>query len=95
MYYETADPALPHAAGQGLAAPRRRTATQYWPRGCTALEKAVDRILMLHADHEQNLSTSTVLLAGEDEAVISSAERRSMNRLGHCLRFDTEQIEAG
>src|SRR5206468_8366558 len=27
------------------------------------LEKAVDRILMLHADHEQNASTSTVRLA--------------------------------
>jgi len=32
------------------------------------LEKAVDRILMLHADHEQNASTSTVRLAGSTGA---------------------------
>ena len=32
------------------------------------LEKAVDRILMLHADHEQNASTSTVRLAGSSGA---------------------------
>src|SRR5260221_1447419 len=32
------------------------------------LEKAVDRILMLHADHEQNASTSTVRLAGSSDA---------------------------
>ena len=28
------------------------------------LSKAIDRILILHADHEQNASTSTVRLAG-------------------------------
>src|SRR5204862_3603824 len=33
------------------------------------LEKAVDRILMLHADHEQNASTSTVRLAGSTGAI--------------------------
>ena len=32
------------------------------------LEKAIDRILMLHADHEQNASTSTVRLAGSSGA---------------------------
>jgi len=32
------------------------------------IEKAVDRILMLHADHEQNASTSTVRLAGSSGA---------------------------
>mgnify|MGYP003342204102 CR=1 FL=1 len=32
------------------------------------LEKAMDRILMLHADHEQNASTSTVRLAGSSGA---------------------------
>jgi hypothetical protein len=58
-------------------------------------EKAVGRILMRHADHEQNLSTSTVRLAGADEAGVSSAKRLSMDRLGHCLRCETEQIEAG
>jgi citrate synthase len=32
------------------------------------VEKAMDRILMLHADHEQNASTSTVRLAGSSGA---------------------------
>src|SRR5262244_1640619 len=32
------------------------------------IEKAIDRILMLHADHEQNASTSTVRLAGSSGA---------------------------
>jgi citrate synthase len=32
------------------------------------LAKAMDRILILHADHEQNASTSTVRLAGSSEA---------------------------
>ncbi|TXL76725.1 citrate (Si)-synthase [Vineibacter terrae] len=32
------------------------------------IEKAMDRILMLHADHEQNASTSTVRLAGSSGA---------------------------
>ena len=32
------------------------------------LEKAIDRIMMLHADHEQNASTSTVRLAGSSGA---------------------------
>lgn len=32
------------------------------------LEKAMDRIFMLHADHEQNASTSTVRLAGSSGA---------------------------
>ena len=32
------------------------------------IEKALDRILMLHADHEQNASTSTVRLAGSSGA---------------------------
>jgi citrate synthase len=34
----------------------------------TVLEKAMDRIMMLHADHEQNASTSTVRLAGSSGA---------------------------
>jgi citrate synthase len=33
-----------------------------------ALSKAMDRIMMLHADHEQNASTSTVRLAGSSGA---------------------------
>jgi len=33
-----------------------------------ALAKAMDRIMMLHADHEQNASTSTVRLAGSTGA---------------------------
>ena len=32
------------------------------------LERALDRIMILHADHEQNASTSTVRLAGSSEA---------------------------
>ncbi|MCB6180266.1 citrate (Si)-synthase, partial [Rhodobacter sp. Har01] len=32
------------------------------------LEKAMDRIMMLHVDHEQNASTSTVRLAGSSGA---------------------------
>ncbi|MEM9468968.1 MAG: citrate synthase [Pseudomonadota bacterium] len=32
------------------------------------LEKAMDRILILHADHEQNASTSTVRIAGSSQA---------------------------
>lgn len=32
------------------------------------LEKAMDKILILHADHEQNASTSTVRLAGSSQA---------------------------
>ena len=34
----------------------------------TAVEKAIDRILLLHADHEQNASTSTVRLTGSTGA---------------------------
>ncbi|XPE38312.1 citrate/2-methylcitrate synthase [Shigella flexneri] len=33
-----------------------------------ALERAMDRILILHADHEQNASTSTVRTAGSSGA---------------------------
>ena len=32
------------------------------------MERAMDRILILHADHEQNASTSTVRLAGSSQA---------------------------
>src|SRR5210317_328325 len=32
------------------------------------LARAMDRILMLHADHEQNASTSTVRIAGSSQA---------------------------
>ncbi len=32
------------------------------------LERAMDRILILHADHEQNASTSTVRTAGSSGA---------------------------
>ena len=32
------------------------------------LARALDRILILHADHEQNASTSTVRLAGSSQA---------------------------
>ncbi|APH56714.1 Citrate synthase [Granulibacter bethesdensis] len=37
-------------------------------KGNKVLERAMDRILILHADHEQNASTSTVRLAGSTGA---------------------------
>jgi citrate synthase len=40
------------------------------------LEKAVDRILMLHADHEQNASTSTVRLAGSSAGTENIMRRK-------------------
>jgi citrate synthase len=40
--------------------PRTMSSTRSWP--------AMDRIMMLHADHEQNASTSTVRLAGSSGA---------------------------
>jgi citrate synthase len=54
------------------------------------LEKAVDRILMLHADHEQNASTSTVRLAGL--AVGPEPRRRQRSRHQHAER-DRRQAE--
>src|SRR4030095_14945998 len=40
------------------------------------LERAMDRILMLHADHEQNASTSTVRLAGAAGGNALGSQRR-------------------
>ena len=40
------------------------------------LAKAMDRILILHADHEQNASTSTVRLAGSSGATSVRLHRR-------------------
>ena len=37
------------------------------------LAKALDRLLILHADHEQNASTSTVRLVGSTDATIFSS----------------------
>jgi citrate synthase len=37
-------------------------------RSTTVLVRALDRIFILHADHEQNASTSTVRLAGSSGA---------------------------
>ena len=42
-----------------------------------AVEKAMDRIFILHADHEQNASTSTVRLAGSSGAIPSPALPRA------------------
>ena len=39
------------------------------------LSRALDRIFILHADHEQNASTSTVRLAGSSGANPSPASR--------------------
>ena len=38
------------------------------PKVNPVLAKAMDRIFLLHADHEQNASTSTVRLAGSSGA---------------------------
>ncbi len=46
------------------------------------VEKAMDRILMLHADHEQNASTSTVRLAGSSGANRSPASPPASPRCG-------------
>jgi citrate synthase len=42
-----------------------------------AVEKAMDRIFILHADHEQNASTSTVRLAGSSAPIPSHASQRA------------------
>ncbi len=41
------------------------------------LARAMDRIFILHADHEQNASTSTVRLAGSSEPIHSPVSRRA------------------
>ena len=43
-----------------------------------AVAKAVDRIFTLHADHEQNASTSTVRLAGSTGAILTVPSSLSM-----------------
>jgi len=40
------------------------------------VSRALDRIFILHADHEQNASTSTVRMAGSSYATPSPAHRR-------------------
>jgi citrate synthase len=47
-----------------------------------AVEKAMDRIFILHADHEQNASTSTVRLAGSSGANPLPASRRASPACG-------------
>jgi len=44
------------------------------------IERALDRIFILHADHEQNASTSTVRLAGS-----SGAKSLCLHRCRYCL----------
>jgi citrate synthase len=45
------------------------------------IEKAMDRILMLHADHEQNASTSTVRLVGSTDANLFASVSAGINAL--------------
>jgi len=45
------------------------------------LSKALDRLLILHEDHEQNASTSTVRLVGSTEANIFSSVSAGINAL--------------
>ena len=46
-----------------------------------AVEKALDQLLILHADHEQNCSTSTVRLVGSSHASLYAAIAAGMNAL--------------
>ena len=54
------------------------------------LARAMDRIFILHADHEQNASTSTVRLAGSSGAnpfaCIAGSRRRERSRTQHAGR---------
>ena len=45
------------------------------------VEKALDQLLILHADHEQNCSTSTVRLVGSSHASLYAAIAAGMNAL--------------
>src|SRR5690606_34562137 len=45
------------------------------------VSKALDRLLILHADHEQNASTSTVRLVGSTEANIYASISAGINAL--------------
>src|SRR6478752_7416098 len=45
------------------------------------LAKALDQLLILHADHEQNCSTSTVRLAGSSNANLFAAISAGINAL--------------
>jgi citrate synthase len=45
------------------------------------LAKALDRLLILHADHEQNASTATVRLVGSTEATIFSSVSAGISAL--------------
>jgi len=72
--------AYKYSLGQPFIYPRNeRTYAENFLRMCFAvptleyelnpiIARAMDRILILHADHEQNASTSTVRLAGSSEA---------------------------
>ena len=46
-----------------------------------AVEKALDQLLILHADHEQNCSTSAVRLVGSSHASLYAAIAAGMNAL--------------
>ena len=50
------------------------------------LAKAMDKIFILHADHEQNASTSTVRLAGSSGATRSLYRRWYRRTVGPCPR---------
>lgn len=50
------------------------------------LAKAMDRIFILHADHEQNASTSTVRLAGSSRQSVRLYRRGYRRTVGPCPR---------
>ena len=59
------------------------------------LAKAMDKIFILHADHEQNASTSTVRLAGSSGAnpfaCIRASRRPSARCAARCTVVQTKQ----
>src|SRR5690606_16671057 len=57
------------------------------------IAKAMDRIFILHADHEQNASTSTVRLAGSSGANPYACIRSEERRVGKECRSRMSQYE--
>src|SRR3546814_3957742 len=49
------------------------------------LARAMDRIFILHADHEQNASTSTVRIAGSSRSEEHTSELQSLMRISYAV----------
>ena len=59
------------------------------------LSKALDRLLILHADHEQNASTSTVRLVGSTDATIFSSISAGISALSGPLHGGANEAVLG